>query len=64
MMDAMLITGIGVYRSLDADMDRVVIANMRVFRVQCIFNKQWTMMPVGRILDITVAKPLLGRIFD
>jgi membrane protein YdbS with pleckstrin-like domain len=46
-----------------AHMDRFVITNMRVFRVHGIITQQTATMPMARILDITVDKPLLGQIF-
>jgi uncharacterized membrane protein YdbT with pleckstrin-like domain len=43
-------------------MDRFVITNMRVFRVRGVLAQKMATMPLGRILDITVEKPLTGRI--
>ena len=43
-------------------MDRFVITNMRVFRVHGVLDRQAATMPLARILDITVSKPLVGRI--
>jgi hypothetical protein len=43
-------------------MDRFVITNMRVFRVKGVLARSLATMPLGRILDITVVKPLHGRI--
>ncbi|HWU20769.1 MAG TPA: PH domain-containing protein [Nocardioides sp.] len=42
--------------------DRFVITNMRVFRVHGVLSSQLATMPLSRILDITVTKPLLGRL--
>ncbi|WP_262775108.1 PH domain-containing protein [Brevibacterium permense] len=53
----------GVYRALFVHMDRFVITNMRVFRIHGIFTQHKATMPMARILDISVHKPLLGRIF-
>ena len=50
--------------SLDEFRDRFVITNMRVFRVHGTFNTQRASVPLGRILDITVKKPLLGRLLN
>jgi len=52
-----------LWRILDAHMDRFVITNMRVFRVHGVFTQQRATMPMSRILDIAVEKPLPGRIF-
>jgi hypothetical protein len=42
--------------------DRFVITNMRVFRLHGVLTSNLATMPLSRILDITVKKPLLGRI--
>lgn len=52
----------GLYLGLAEHMDRFVITNMRVFRVHGVFSRQQATMPLARILDITVNKPLVGRI--
>jgi hypothetical protein len=49
------------WRSLNEHMDRFVITNMRVFRVQGVLAQSSATMPLRRILDITVVKPLAGR---
>jgi hypothetical protein len=41
--------------------DRFVVTNMRVFRVNGVLSQKLATMPLSRILDITVAKPLHGR---
>ncbi len=50
------------WRSLAASLDRFVITNMRVFRVKGVLARSLATMPLGRILDITVVKPMTGRI--
>jgi uncharacterized membrane protein YdbT with pleckstrin-like domain len=50
------------WRALTQYMDRFVITNMRVFRVRGVLAQKMATMPLGRILDITVEKPLTGRI--
>lgn len=47
--------------ALQEHMDRFVVTNLRVFRVTGVFNQKRATMPLSRILDITVEKPLLGR---
>jgi uncharacterized membrane protein YdbT with pleckstrin-like domain len=42
--------------------DRFVITNMRVFRVHGVLSTHLATMPLSRILDISVKKPLHGRI--
>ncbi len=52
-----------VWLGLNEHMDRFVITNMRVFRVRGVAARRLATMPISRILDITVEKPLLGRMF-
>jgi hypothetical protein len=42
--------------------DRFVITNMRVFRVHGVLSQHLATMPLHRILDISVKKPLHGRL--
>ena len=42
--------------------DRFVITNMRVFRVHGVLSQSLATMPLSRILDISVKKPLHGRV--
>jgi uncharacterized membrane protein YdbT with pleckstrin-like domain len=63
----LIATVVGVqalWRILSEHMDRFVITNMRVFRVRGVFSQNRATMPMSRILDITVHKPLPGRIFN
>ncbi|MGH3704749.1 MAG: PH domain-containing protein, partial [Agromyces sp.] len=53
----------GLWRILQARMDRFVITNMRVFRVHGILSQRIATMPISRILDISVHTPLIGRVF-
>ena len=48
--------------ALSANMDRFVITNMRVFRIKGVLVRSQATMPLGRILDITVVKPMTGRV--
>ncbi|WP_137845996.1 PH domain-containing protein [Microbacterium sp. 2FI] len=62
------LVGVGVilhasWRILEQRMNRFVITNMRVFRVHGILSQRIATMPLARILDISVHKPLVGRIF-
>lgn len=49
-------------KALGENMDRFVVTNMRVFRVKGVFARSLATMPLSRILDITVVKPLYGRL--
>lgn len=42
--------------------DRFVITNMRVFRVHGVLSTHLATMPLSRILDISVVRPLHGRV--
>jgi hypothetical protein len=50
------------WKALAEHMDRFVVTNMRVFRVKGVLSQNLATMPLTRILDITVVKPLHGRI--
>ena len=60
---AVVIGAQAVWRIVSEHMDRFVITNMRVFRVHGIFAQSRATMPMSRILDIAVEKPLAGRLF-
>jgi len=51
----------GGYKALSQHMDRFVVTNMRVFRVNGVLSQNLATMPLIRILDITVKKPIHGR---
>lgn len=52
-----------IWRIFEQHVDRFVITNMRVFRVHGILSQRIATMPLARILDISVHKPVVGRIF-
>ncbi len=54
--------GWGGWKALAQSLDCFVITNMRVFRVKGVLARSLATMPLGRILDITVVKPLHGRL--
>ena len=62
-LGAAALRGHALWRILQAQMDRFVITNMRVFRVHGILDQNIATMPLARILDISVHRPLLGRMF-
>jgi len=51
-----------VWGGLREHRDRFVITNMRVFRVHGVLTSNLATMPLHRILDIAVKKPLIGRV--
>lgn len=62
-----ILAGLGVlghvaYLVAQEHRDVFVITNMRVFRASGVFSVRIATMPLGRILDITVEKPFVGRI--
>jgi len=59
---AFVLLGWAAWRAAGYRMDVFVVTNMRVFRVKGVFARSLATMPLGRILDITVVKPLHGRI--
>ncbi|WP_206062771.1 PH domain-containing protein [Nocardioides piscis] len=59
---ALAIWAHAAWRALQEHMDRFVITNMRVYRVHGVLSQQLATMPLSRILDITVKKPLHGRL--
>jgi uncharacterized membrane protein YdbT with pleckstrin-like domain len=59
---ALALFGWAGWKALAENMDRFVITNMRVFRVKGVLVRSQATMPLGRILDITVVKPLTGRV--
>jgi membrane protein YdbS with pleckstrin-like domain len=58
-----LATAWGAGKAAAIRMDVFVVTNMRVFRMSGVFSQTQATMPLSRILDITVHKPLLGRLF-
>jgi uncharacterized membrane protein YdbT with pleckstrin-like domain len=59
---AVALLGFGGLKALGVHLDRFVITNMRVFRINGVLARSLATMPLTRILDITVKKPLLGRL--
>lgn len=61
-LPAAVLLGHAGWRVLADHMDRFVITNLRVFRVQGVLSRRTATMPLQRILDITVTTPVLGRL--
>ncbi len=53
-----------LYRLLREHTDRFAVTNMRVFRVHGVFNRHLAIVPIARILDISVYEPFVGMIFN
>jgi hypothetical protein len=56
------LAGHASYLAMREHRDVFVVTNMRVFRATGVFSVRIATMPITRILDITVEKPLLGRL--
>ncbi len=54
----------GAFKALQRNIDRFVVTNQRVFRVHGLLNRKEATMPLSRILDISVDKPLQGRMLN
>ncbi|GAA2841235.1 PH domain-containing protein [Kribbella solani] len=50
------------WKFLTEHRDRFVVTNMRVMRIRGVFSQTVATTPIARILDITLARPWLGRI--
>ncbi|MGI9156846.1 MAG: PH domain-containing protein [Marmoricola sp.] len=50
------------WKALSEHMDRLVLTNMRVFRVRGVVGESAATMPLSRVLDITVRKTVTGRV--
>jgi hypothetical protein len=59
---AFVLAGHALYLTLREHRDVFVVTNMRVFRASGVFSVRIATMPLRRILDITVEKPVLGRL--
>jgi hypothetical protein len=59
---ALLVWLHAAWKALGSHRDTFVVTNMRVFRVHGVLSQKLATMPLSRILDITVAKPLHGRV--
>lgn len=62
MIVAAVLLGHAAWIAVRERRDRFVITNMRVFRVHGVLSTHLATMPLSRILDITVVKPLHGRL--
>ena len=56
--------GWAVFMALQRNIDRFVITSDRVFRVHGLLNRSEAEMPLNRILDTTVYKPMQGRLLN
>jgi hypothetical protein len=61
LLAALLLAGYGLDRFLRAWRDRLVITDSRVMRVSGVYSRRAAWMPLSRVLDITVDRPLWLR---
>ncbi|TWD75285.1 PH (Pleckstrin Homology) domain-containing protein [Kribbella amoyensis] len=59
----LVLLGHAFWQFLTQHRDRFVVTNMRVMRIRGVFSQTVATTPIARILDITLAKPLVGRVF-
>jgi membrane protein YdbS with pleckstrin-like domain len=59
---AFVLTLHAIWGGLREHRDRFVVTNMRVFRINGVLTSNLATMPLHRILDIAVKKPLIGRV--
>jgi uncharacterized membrane protein YdbT with pleckstrin-like domain len=57
-----LLLGHAGWVSIKQHRDRFVVTNMRVIRIRGVFSQQIATTPIMRILDVTVNKPINGRL--
>jgi hypothetical protein len=51
------------WQAINQHRDRFVVTNMRVIRIRGVFSQVIATTPIMRILDVTVNKPISGRVF-
>ncbi len=61
-LTGLALIGTGAAMALSRNIDRFVVTSDKVFRVHGLVNRHEASMPLGRILDISVDKPLWGRV--
>lgn len=44
-------------------MDRFVVTNLRVFRVNGVLDQRFASMPLSRVLDMSMERPFWGQVF-
>lgn len=59
----LVLLGHAFWRFLTEHRDRFVVTNMRVMRIRGVFSQTVATTPIARILDITLQKPIIGRMF-
>ncbi len=60
---ALAATAWAVWRWFVSSLDHFVVTDIRMMRINGVFDKKRATMPIRRVLDITMEQPLLGRWF-
>lgn len=55
---------VGFWKIHVENMDRFVVTNVRVFRVNGVLNQKMASVPLARLLDITMSRPALGQLLN
>jgi uncharacterized membrane protein YdbT with pleckstrin-like domain len=58
----LVLLSIAFWAFLTHHRDRFVVTNMRVMRIRGVFSQTVATTPIARVLDITLKKPIIGRI--
>lgn len=53
----------GFWRMHSEYMDRFVVTNLRVYRVNGVLDQRFASMPLSRVLDIAMQRPFWGQMF-
>ena len=53
----------GFWLILRQELERFVVTNLRVFRVNGVIDQNFASMPLSRVLDIAMQRPFWGQIF-
>lgn len=61
LLAGLLLLGFGLDRYLNVFKDRLIITDSRVMRVSGVYSRKAAWMPLSRVLDITVDRPLWLR---
>ena len=59
----LVLCGHAFWQFLTHHRDRFVVTNMRVMRIRGVFSQTVATTPIARVLDITLQKPIVGRVF-
>ena len=57
----LVLLGHAFWQFLTQHRDRFVVTNMRVMRIRGVFSQTVATTPIARVLDITLQKPIIGR---